>query len=211
MVIFFIESPFDMVISPSLQPINALAMANQGLPKITGCPLVGSFEWITRKSIGYSHEAKLTMISSNIPSGITFVLYANSKIVGVGLRRGFNCNSSKVVTVIKFMVSPRYMRVFPMETSLMGMVTMGFLEFPYFATLGYSDMYSKISPIKCTIGGFFCFLPAFLIHNYLTTLLYIGISLMACIKGILTQIFFNSFKMSNSGRVVGFLITNLSG
>jgi hypothetical protein len=170
-VSFCIESPFEMVISPSLQPINALVVAKQGLPKIMGWPLVGSFEWMTRKSIGYSHEANVTMISSKIPSGITLALSANSKMVGVGLRRGFNYNSSKVVTVITLMATPRSMRVFPMETSLMVMVTTGFPGFPYFATLGYSDMYSESSPIKCTVGGSFCFLPGFLIHNFLTTLL----------------------------------------
>jgi len=131
MVRFWIESPIEMVISPSLQPINALVVANQGIPKIMGCHLVGSFEWMTRKSIGYYHEAKVTMISSKVPSGITLVLSANSKIVGVGLRRGFSCNSSKVVTVITLMVAPRSMRVFPMETSLMVMVTTGFPGFPF--------------------------------------------------------------------------------
>jgi len=30
---FWIENPFEMVISPSLQPINALDVANQGFPK----------------------------------------------------------------------------------------------------------------------------------------------------------------------------------
>jgi hypothetical protein len=116
-----------------------------------------------------------------------------------------------VVTIITLMVAPRSMRVFPMETSLMVMVTTGFPGFPYFYTLGFSDMYSESSPIKCTVGGSFCFLPGFLIHNSLTNLLYIGISLMACSKGIFTQIFFNSFKMSNSDQVVGFSITNLYG
>ena len=171
MVSLWIESPFDMVISPSLQSINSLVVANQGLPKITGWPLVVSFEWMTRKSTGYSHEAKLTMISSKIPSSITLVLSANSKMVGVGQRRGCKCNCSKVVAVITLMVSPRSMRVFPMETSLMVMVTTGFLGFPYFPRFGCSDMYLESPPTKCTVGGSFFFLPGFLIHNSLTNLL----------------------------------------
>jgi hypothetical protein len=126
---------------------------------------------MTRKSIVYSHDVIVTMILSNIPSGITFVLSANSKIVGVGLRRGFNYNSSKVVVVITLMAAPRSMRVFPMGTLLMVIVTMGFPRFVDFVTLGFSDMYSDNSPIKCTIGGSLCFLPGFLIHNSLTTLL----------------------------------------
>jgi hypothetical protein len=44
MVSFWIERPFEMVIYPSLQPINALAVASEGLPKMTGWPLAGSFE-----------------------------------------------------------------------------------------------------------------------------------------------------------------------
>jgi hypothetical protein len=65
------------------------------------------------------------MISSKIPSGITLVLFANSKMVGVGRRSGCNYNCSNVVAVITLMVAPRYMRVLPMETSLMVMVTTG--------------------------------------------------------------------------------------
>jgi hypothetical protein len=126
---------------------------------------------MTRKSSGYFHEANATMMSSNIPSGITFFLSSNSKVVGVGLRRGFNYNSSKVVITIKFMASPRSMRVFSMETLLMVIVTMGFPRFPYFVTLGFSNMYLESSPIICTVGGSLCFLPVFLIHNSLTTLL----------------------------------------
>jgi hypothetical protein len=170
-VSFCIESPFEMVISPFLQPINALVVANQGLPKITRWPLVGSFEWMTKTSTGYSYEAKVTMTSSKISSCITLILSANSKMVGVGLRRGCNYNFSKVVVVITLMAAPRSMRVFPMEISLMVMVTMGFPRFPYFSSLGFSNMYSESSPIKCTIGGSFYFLPGFLIHNSLTTLL----------------------------------------
>jgi hypothetical protein len=126
---------------------------------------------MTRKSIGYSHEANVTMISSKIPLGITFVLYSNSKIVLVGLGRGFNYNSSKVVTFITLMASPRSMRVFLIGILLMVLVTTGFPRFSYFSTLGCSDMYSKSYPITCTIGGPFFFLPSFLIHNSLTTLL----------------------------------------
>jgi hypothetical protein len=47
MVSVWIESPFEMVICPSLQLINAFVVSKQGLPKITGWPLVGSFEWMT--------------------------------------------------------------------------------------------------------------------------------------------------------------------
>jgi hypothetical protein len=125
---------------------------------------------MTRKSIGYSHEANVTMISSKIPSGINFFLSANSKIVEVGLRRGFNCDSSKVVTIITLMSSPRSMRVFLIGTLLMVIVTTGFSGFSYFATVGFFDMYSESCPIKCTVGGSFCFLHGFLIHNFLTTL-----------------------------------------
>jgi hypothetical protein len=66
-----------------------------------------------------------------------------------------------------------------METSLIVIVTTGFPGLPYFASFGCSDMYSESPPMKCIVGGLFCFLPGFLIHNYLTTLLYIGMSLMS--------------------------------
>ena len=102
------------------------------------------------------------MISSKIPSGMTLVLSSNSKIVVVGLRRGFNYNSSKVVTIITLMAAPRSMRLFPMGTLLMVIVTMRFPGFAYFVTLGCSDMYSDNYPIRCTIGGYLCFLHSFL-------------------------------------------------
>ena len=55
-------------------------MANHGLPKIIGCPLEGSFDSTTIKSMGYSHEATDTIISSNTPIGFTVVWSASSRI-----------------------------------------------------------------------------------------------------------------------------------
>jgi hypothetical protein len=126
---------------------------------------------MTRKSTGYSHEAKVTMLSYKIPSSITLLLSTNFKMVGVGRRRGCNCNCSMVVAVITLMVAPTSMRVFPVETSLMVMVTMGFHGFPYFSNFGYSDMYLERSPMKCIVGGSSFFLLGLLKHNSLTTLL----------------------------------------
>jgi len=36
--------PLEMIISPTLHPIQALAISSQGLPRIMGCPLVGSLD-----------------------------------------------------------------------------------------------------------------------------------------------------------------------
>jgi hypothetical protein len=128
---------------------------------------------MTRNSIGYSHDSNVTMISSNIPLGTTFVLSANSKIVGVGRRKCFNCNSSKVVIVITLMAALRSMT---MRILLMVIITTGFPGFAYFVTLGCSNMYSYNSPTNETVGGYFLF-PTWIFDtqflNYLTINRYI--------------------------------------
>ena len=67
------DRPLEMVISPSLNPIKALAVANHGRPKIIGFPQEGSFAWITMNSVGYFNEATITMTSSNNPAGFAIV------------------------------------------------------------------------------------------------------------------------------------------
>ena len=75
----FLSSPCEIIMLPDLHPIKASAVANHGLPKIRGCPPKFVFGCKIRKSTGYSHESKETMISSNIPSGTTLDLSASSK------------------------------------------------------------------------------------------------------------------------------------
>ncbi len=70
--------------SPSRHPMKALVVANQGLPKIIEWPLVGYFEWMTMKSIGYSHEANVTRMSSRMPINFMVVLSASVRTLGVG-------------------------------------------------------------------------------------------------------------------------------
>ena len=74
------ENPLEMVISPSLHPIKVLAVANHGLPRIIGYPLEGSFDSTTMKSIGYSHDANDTKMSSRTPAGFTVVQSVSSRI-----------------------------------------------------------------------------------------------------------------------------------
>ena len=130
------EVPFDIVKIPSLHPMKALAVANQGLPNITRCSLIRSLVWSTRKSTGYSHEAIVTVMSSNAPTGLTVLLSANSKMVGVGLRRLYNCNFCKVVIDITLIASPKSTRVFPMGISLIQIVT---TRFPGLSKFGSRD------------------------------------------------------------------------
>ena len=82
----FISVPSDMVIDPDRQLMQASAVANQGLPRINGCPPSYDLGCKTKNSAGYSHESTEIMRSSNIPSGLIVDQFASSKMVGVGLR-----------------------------------------------------------------------------------------------------------------------------
>ena len=59
-------------------------MANHGLPRIIGFPLEGSFDSMTINSMGYSHEATDTIISSNTQASFTMVQSTSPNIEGVG-------------------------------------------------------------------------------------------------------------------------------
>lgn len=45
-------------------------MANHGLPKIVGYPPIVALGERIMKSVGYSHESRVTIISSTIPSSL---------------------------------------------------------------------------------------------------------------------------------------------
>ena len=90
-------------------------------------------------------------------------------------------------------------------------ITIGAPGFVYFATRYWSVIHSDIFPITWIVMGSFYFFPGCLIHSYFITLLQIGISLIACNRGILTQIFFSSFIMSYSWRTTGFLVVSHFG
>jgi hypothetical protein len=87
------------------------------------------------KSTGYSHEDKVTRMSSRIPAGFIVVLFASSSTVGVGRRNWFNYNSSTVLLVMILMDAPKSTKVLPMVTE-----TIGFPGLAYFTILGVSEM-----------------------------------------------------------------------
>ena len=78
------DNPLEMVISLSLHPMKALAVANHGIPSIIEFPLEGSFDSMTIKLTGYSQEATDTIMSSRTPVGLTVVRSAGYRIEGVG-------------------------------------------------------------------------------------------------------------------------------
>ena len=129
----WVETPLEMVISPSLHPIKALAVANHGLPKMIGCPLEGSFDSMTMKSKGYSHEATSTIMSSRTPPDFTVVQSASSKMEGVGRRNCPNCKTSKTAVVIMLIEDPKSINVFSMVALFIITVTTKAPGFVYFA------------------------------------------------------------------------------
>ena len=103
-----------MIMLPDLHPMKASVVANHGLQIIKGWPPKFAFFYKIKKSTGYSHESKETMISSNIPSGITLDLSANSKIVVVDLML-FKSKCYIVSVVITFILAPKSINVFGTE------------------------------------------------------------------------------------------------
>ena len=122
-----------MVISPSLHPIKALAVANHGLPKMIGCPLEGSFDSMTMKSTGYFYEATDTIMSSRTPACFTVVQSSSSKMEGVGQRNCPNCKNSKTVMVIILMDDPKSINGLLMAVLFMTILITGVPGFVYFA------------------------------------------------------------------------------
>ena len=127
------DNPLEIFISPSLHPIKAFGVANHGLPKIIGCPLEGSFDSMTIKSTGYSHEATDTTMSSRTPAGFTVVRSASSRMEGVGRRNCPNCKTYKTAVVIILMADPKSINVFSMVLLFTNTVTIGAPGFVYFA------------------------------------------------------------------------------
>ena len=76
---FFISVPSDMVIDPDRQLMQALAVANQGLPRFNECPPSYDLGFKTKKLVGYSQDSTEITRSSNIPSGLIVDLSASSK------------------------------------------------------------------------------------------------------------------------------------
>ena len=83
---FFVSVQYDMVIDPDRQLMQESFVANQGIPRISGCPPRCDLGCKTKKSTGYSQESTKMMRSSKILSGLMVDLSACSKMVGVGLR-----------------------------------------------------------------------------------------------------------------------------
>ena len=121
-----------MVISPSLHPIKELAVANHGLPKIIGCHLEGSFDSMTIKLTGYSHEATETIMSSRTPTGFIVVRFTSSRIEGVGQSNCLNCKTYETMVVIIFIEDPKSISLLSIVVLFRITVTIGAPGFVYF-------------------------------------------------------------------------------
>ena len=80
---FLVEFQSEIYISPDLHLMNASAVANQGLPNISGFPPRFLFGVRIIKSAGYSKESKDTEIFSNTSSSLITDLSGNYSNVGV--------------------------------------------------------------------------------------------------------------------------------
>ena len=119
--------------SPDLHPMKAYVVASHGLSNTTRCPHNVDLVCSTNKSIGYSHEIRDTISSSNTPYSLIRDRSTNSGIVGVG-RRLCMSNCWSLCKVIVLMAALRSMRVFGIRIPRIEMVTTGFPGSPYFST-----------------------------------------------------------------------------
>ena len=131
--------------SPDLHPMKASAIASHGLPNTIGFPPDVDLGCSTNKSIGYYHESRDTISSSNTPSGLIRDRSANSSIVGVGRRLSMS-NYWIVCKVMALMDAPPSMRVFGMRIPQIEIVITGFSGSPYFST-GWSNNASVDCPM----------------------------------------------------------------
>jgi hypothetical protein len=208
-IICLVLVPCVIVIFLDLQPMKASTVANHSLPRIKGCPPRLVLGCMTLKYIRYSHDSSETFTSSKIPSSLSLDRPVSSNIVGVGRIFGslnwFNCYN-----FITFMVSPKSIRVFVMGVPLINIVTTRFPGSTYFSTMISEDTRLENFPTTWIVGGSFFHLPRFLMHKSITILAYMGMPFIACIKGILIQIFFSSDIKSNLDGIIDFSSAILS-
>src|SRR5271168_3871311 len=183
---FFVELPSEIYISPDLQLMKVSAVASQGLPKMRGCPPKLLLGVKIMKSTGYSQESKETEMSSNTPSGLIIERSTSCNKVGVKRRLGsFSC--SIVCLLIMLIAAPKSIKVFGISTPLIVVLTIGLPGSTYFCIVNFPIMISAIFPTRWILLVSLGFLPDLLRLNSFIVFARIGISLMACNKGILIQ------------------------
>ena len=88
---------------------------------------------------------------------------------------------------------------------------MGFPGSSYFTGVFLPNNKSDRVPTTWTVAFILDFLIGFFIHNSLIVLAYIGISWIACMRGIFIKMFLSLTKRSKSGYSIGRGINNISG
>lgn len=157
----FLSMPLEMIMLPNLHPMNASTVANHGLPSMSGSPPKFDFGWNTKKSTRYSQGSSETIISSSIPSGMTFERSTNSRTIGVDYKF-VSCNIFIVSNVITFIATPKSIRVFGIETLLIIVVTLGMPRSTYFSIEMTFDIKPTKFPITCIVCGLNLFLDGVL-------------------------------------------------
>lgn len=167
--------------------MKASTVARQGLTRIKGWPFMAIFGWITKKSMGYSHESMVTITSSKTLVGLTLDLWESSSTMTVGW--GYlKCSMSKIVMVMIIAI-PKWIKVFSIGVSLIKMVITRFPRSMYFSIKILPVINLANWPATCIVAQYFHFLVGFLIHNSLMVFVWIGTSSRN--KIIFIQIFFN--------------------
>jgi hypothetical protein len=124
-----------------LQLMNALVVANQGLPKIKGCPSRRVLGCSTRKSAGYSQESTDKMVSSRTPYRRILDQSMSFNTMGVGLML-VSPNNSAVSLVMMFISTPISLRVLGMIIFPIWMVILGFQGSSYLTSVVFPIMSS---------------------------------------------------------------------
>ena len=134
-------------------------------------------------------------MSSNTLYGLIIDRSTSCSKVGVKRRLG-SFSYSIVCLLIMFIAAPKSIKVFGISIPFICVLTIGLPGSTYFCMVIFPIMISAIFPTRWILLVSLGFLPGLLRLNSFIVFSSIGISLMACSKGILIQTFFNSSRKS---------------
>jgi len=165
-VSFFMELPWEIVISLDLGPIYASVVASHGLPRMRGSPPRLDLGYKTMKSMGYSQESTEITTYSRIPFG--FIVDRSASCKTVGVEHMFDrFNFSMVALVITLIPAPKLINVLGIKVFFVWTSTIGLPVSTYLVIKIFPNIRSANRPMTWIVWGSLFFLPGFLIQSYL--------------------------------------------
>jgi len=165
-------------------------VANQCYSNINGYPPLLVLACNIRKSIGYSPKYVVITISSKIPSILIMDLLAICNKVRVFLMRFCRFKLLIIPLLIKLMAIRRSTWLIVMDFFPICTWKICILRAPYFKLKAFRWKFLNNRWVTSILRAYHLFLPSFLMHKSLISLLCIDISLIAWIICICISTFF---------------------